>query len=422
MSSVFALVDCNNFYASCEKLFRPDIKHRAVVVLSNNDGCVVARSKEAKALGIKMGVPAFQIKDMIHKHAIVVFSSNYALYADMSNRVMQTLEALSPRVEVYSIDEAFVDLTSVDRVMPLADFGYQVKDTVAQYTGMAVCVGIAPSKTLAKLANYAAKKYSATHGVLDLTDKTRQRKLMAITPVNEVWGVGGKLTTRLAALGITTALHLADANAKQLRKHFSVVMEKTISELNGESCLELEMEAPAKQQILCSRSFGEVVTDKHIMQQLVSGYIARAAEKLRYERQCCGHVQVFIRTSFFRQGAVQYGNAASTRFPVKTDDTRVLTRAALSLLDMIWKDGVRYAKAGVMLTELGDQGVVQQDLFNATNLEGSKKLMALLDRINTSTHGKAWFASQGQQSPWTMKREHLSPAYTTQWLALPLVR
>ncbi|MDP2092071.1 MAG: hypothetical protein Q8K17_03635, partial [Pseudohongiella sp.] len=168
---------------------------------------------------------------------------------------------------------------------------------------------------------------------------------------------GGKLTTRLAALGITTALDLADANPKQLRKHFSVVMEKTISELNGESCLELEMEAPTKQQILCSRSFGEVVTDKHIMQQLVSGYIARAAEKLRFERQCCGHVQVFIRTSFFRQGTVQYSNAASTRFPVKTDDTRVLTRAALSLLDVIWKDGVRYAKAGVMLTELGDQCV-----------------------------------------------------------------
>jgi DNA polymerase V len=234
--------------------------------------------------------------------------------------------------------------------------------------------------------------------------------------------VGRRLAPRLKALGIETVLQLQQADPEQLRQQFSVVMEKTISELNGESCLELEMEAPTKQQILCSRSFGEVVTDKHIMQKLVSGYIARAAEKLRYERQCCGHVQVFIRTSFFRQGAVQYSNAATTRFAVKTDDTRVLTRAALSLLDVIWKHGVRYAKAGVMLTELGDQGVVQQDLFNATNLESSKKLMALLDRINTSTYGKAWFASQGQQSPWTMKREHLSPAYTTQWMALPVVR
>lgn len=422
MSSVFALVDCNNFYASCEKLFRPDIKDRAVVVLSNNDGCVVARSKEAKALGIKMGVPAFKIKEMIHKHAIVVFSSNYALYADISNRVMQTLEALAPQVEVYSIDEAFVDLSAMDRVMPLPAFGYQLKDTVAQYTGMAVCVGIAPSKTLAKLANYAAKKYPATHGVLDLTDKTRQQKLMAITPVHEVWGVGGKLTTRLACLGITTALQLAQANAKQLRKHFSVVMEKTISELNGESCLALELQAPAKQQILCSRSFGEAVSDKHIMQQLVSGYIARAAEKLRAEQQCCGHVQVFIRTSFFRQGDIQYANAASTRFAVKTNDTRALTRAAMALLEVIWKDGVRYAKAGVMLTELGDQGVIQHDLFNTHKPETSQQLMALLDRINTSTHGKAWFASQGQPSPWTMKREHLSPAYTTQWLSLPVVR
>lgn len=419
MNSVFALVDCNNFYASCEKLFRPDISDRAVVVLSNNDGCVVARSKEAKALGIKMGVPAFQIRDMIRKHAIVVFSSNYALYADMSSRVMQTLEAMAPRVEVYSIDEAFLDLTSVDNVMRFSEFGHQIKETVALHTGMAVCIGIAPTKTLAKLANYAAKKYPATRGVLDLSDKDRQRKLMAITPVREVWGVGGRLTSRLATLGITTVLDLLDANPKQLRKHFSVVMEKTIRELNGESCLDLEQEAPPKQQILCSRSFGATVTDKQAMQQLISGYVARAAEKLRSEQQCCGHLQVFIRTSFFRKDGNQYGNAASTRFPVQTDDTRALMKAAISLLDLIWKENIPYAKAGVMLTDLSARGVVQQDMFHTANTDTSRKLMTLLDRINASTHGKAWFASQGQQSPWAMKRGHLSPAYTTQWGALP---
>lgn len=369
-----------------------------------------------------MGVPAFQIRDMIQKHAIVVFSSNYALYADMSNRVMQTLEAQAPRVEVYSIDEAFLDLTAIDKVISLFDFGVEVKQTVFQNTGMAVCVGIAPTKTLAKLANYAAKKYPATQGVLDMTDTKRQRKLMAITPVNEVWGVGGRLTTRLAELGILTALDLADANPKQMRRHFSVVMEKTISELNGESCLALEQVTPAKQQILCSRSFGEVVFDKKVMQQLISGYVARASEKLRAERLCCGHLQVFIRTSFFRKDGIQYSNAATTRFPVRTDDTRLLTKSAMLLLDRIWKDGVPYAKAGVMFSELTELSIQQADLFCDQTTNHSKQLMALLDRVNTSKYGKIWLASQGQESPWTMKREHLSPAYTTRWDSLPIIQ
>ena len=422
MTVVFALVDCNNFYASCEKLFRPDIRDRAVIVLSNNDGCVVARSKESKALGIKMGVPVFKIRDLINKHSIVVFSSNYALYADMSSRVMQTLEVMAPRVEVYSIDEAFLDLSAIDKVISLADFGHQVKQTIAQNTGMGVCVGIAQTKTLAKLANYAAKKYPGTKGVLDLTDRQRQRKLMAITPVSEVWGVGSKLTSRLSELGIHSTLDLADANRKQLRKHFSVVIEKTISELNGESCLELEQVAAPKQQILCSRSFGEIVTNKTVMQQMLSGYVARAAEKLRAEALKCGHLQVFIRTSLFRHDGNQYSNAASTRFPTPTDDTRTLTRSSMTLLDSLWRDNVPYAKAGVMLSELTAQGILQADLFSSTENRQSEQLMNLLDTVNAGKHGKIWFASQGQKSPWTMKRDHLSPAYTTDWDSLPTAR
>lgn len=392
-----------------------------VTSVFSNPYCIVARSREAKDLGIKMGVPAFQIRDLIKQHGIVVFSSNYALYADMSNRVMQTLEHLAPRIEVYSIDEAFLDLTCIDHVVSPTDFGHQIKHMVYQHTGMAVCVGVAPTKTLAKLANYAAKKYPSTNGVLDLTQQTRQRRLMSITPVNEVWGIGSRLSAQLNQHGITTTLDLADANPKQLRKHFSVVLERTICELNGESCLELEQHAPTKQQILCSRSFGETVSDKAIMQQLISGYVSRAAEKLRLEQQCCGYLQVFIRTSFFRKDRSQYNNAASTRFPVTTDDTRVLTKAAADLLDIIWKDGIAYAKAGVMLAELSDCKAIQQDLFNAVDTVASKKLMQLLDHINTSKYGKAWFASQGKQSPWTMKREHLSPAYTTQWTSIPTV-
>lgn len=359
---------------------------------------------------------------MIHKHSIVIFSSNYALYADMSNRVMQTLEALAPRVEVYSIDEAFLDLSAIDKVISLFDFGVQVKQAVVQNTGLAVCVGIAPTKTLSKLANYAAKKYPATQGVLDMTDTKRQRKLMAITPVNEVWGIGGRLASRLAELGIQTALDLADASPKQMRKHFSVVMEKTISELNGESCLALEQVTPAKQQILCSRSFGEVVIDKKVMQQLISGYVARASEKLRTERLSCGHLQVFIRTSYFRKDGNQYSNAATTRFPAQTDDTRMLTKSAMLLLDRIWKDGVPYAKAGVMFSELSELRVQQADLYCGQSTHQSKQLMELMDSVNASKYGKIWLASQGQESPWTMRREHLSPAYTTRWDSLPIIR
>lgn len=368
-----------------------------------------------------MGVPAFQIRELIKQHGIVVFSSNYALYADMSNRVMQTLEHLAPQVEVYSIDEAFLDLTAIDQVTTLTEFGNQVRNTVYQHTGMVVCVGMAPSKTLAKLANYAAKKYPATGGVLDLTHRTRQRNLMSITPVGEVWGIGSRLTAQLQQLGIQTAQDLADADPKQMRKHFSVVLERTIRELNGESCLELEQQAPAKQQILCSRSFGEVVTDKAMMKQLISGYVSLAAEKLRAEQQCCGYLQVFIRTSFFRRDGNQYSNAASTRFPVPTDDTRALMRAAHLLLESIWKHDIAYAKAGVMLTELSPAQNQQQDLFCATDHQTSRKLMTLLDQINAGKYGKAWFASQGKQSPWTMKRGHLSPAYTTDWSHIPQV-
>lgn len=240
MGRNFALVDCNNFYASCEKLFRPDLADRAVVVLSNNDGCVVARSKEAKALGIKMGVPVFQIRELINKHKVVAFSSNYALYADMSARVMRTLEDMVPAVEVYSIDEAFVDLSGMANSINLTDFGQLIRQRIQQWIGITVCVGIAPTKTLAKLANHGAKSWPKTGGVVDLTSKERQRKLMALLPVNEVWGIGGRLTKRLDDIGIHTVLQLADAPTKLIRQQFSVVVERTVMELNGESCIELE--------------------------------------------------------------------------------------------------------------------------------------------------------------------------------------
>ena len=422
MQTVFALIDCNNFYASCEKLFRPDLKHTPVVVLSNNDGCIVARSKEAKALGIKMGVPLFQIQDEIKQHGIVCFSSNYALYADLSNRVMTILEEEAPRMEVYSIDEAFMDLTGVNNVMDLLAFGQQVKAKVDQWTGITVGVGIAPTKTLAKLANHAAKKYPATGSVVDLMDPDRQKRLLALVDVSDVWGVGRRTTAKLKTRGIHTALDLANADPKSIRSEFSVVLERTIRELNGVSCLDLELVRPTKQQIICSRSFGHKVTDKRELREAIAKYTTRAAEKLRGEKRFCRMVSVFVRTSPFIPNEPQYSKTLSAELPNPTDDTRDLLEVADVLFRRIYRSGYRYAKGGVMLADFYEYGAFQQDLFQADNTKiNSKALMSVVDKINHSGLGKVFFASQGVSPQWSMKREHLSPAYTTRWDELPKV-
>ncbi|WP_100637258.1 translesion error-prone DNA polymerase V subunit UmuC [Marinomonas sp. ef1] len=422
MKTVFALVDCNNFYASCEKLFRPDLKRTPVAVLSNNDGCIVARSKEVKALGIKMGVPMFQVQDEIRKHGIVCFSSNYALYADMSNRVMTILEEEAPRLEVYSIDEAFMDLTGVDHVTDLLAFGKRVKAKVDQWTGITVGVGIAPTKTLAKLANHAAKKYPATGSVVDLMDPDRQKRLLAIVDVSDVWGVGRRTTAKLKARGINTALDLVNADPKSIRSEFSVVLERTIRELNGVSCLDLELLRPTKQQIICSRSFGHKVTDKRELREAIAKYTTRAAEKLRGEKRLCRVVSVFVRTSPFIPNEPQYSKTLSAELPNPTDDTRDLLEVADVLFRRIYRAGYRYAKGGVMLADFYEHGAFQQDLFRADNTKiNSKALMNVVDKINHSGLGNVFFASQGVSPQWSMKREHLSPGYTTRWDELPKV-
>ncbi|WP_354672495.1 translesion error-prone DNA polymerase V subunit UmuC [Vibrio metschnikovii] len=420
---VFALVDCNNFYASCEKLFRPDLKDTPVVVLSNNDGCVVARSREAKSLGIKMGVPVFQIKAEMQRHGIFAFSSNYALYADLSSRVMRTLEEMAPRVEVYSIDEAFLDLTGIESAISLVEFGQQVRARIGHWIGITVCVGIAPTKTLAKLANHAAKKYPATQGVVDLTNPDRQRRLLALVPVDDVWGVGRRLSKRLNALGITTALDLANASPRAIRDQFSVVLERTVRELNGESCIELEEIPPTKKQIVCSRSFGEKVTQFELLREAVCEYATRATEKLRKEQQQAKVMTVFIRTSPFKDNEPQYSSSASGELLIPSCDTRDFIELANHLLKRIWKDGFRYAKAGVMLSDFYDPGMFQPGLFDdVSTRSNSQQLMSVLDTINQSGAGKVFFAGQGTKKDWSMKREHLSPAYTTRWDQLPRVK
>lgn len=420
---MFALVDVNSFYCSCETAWRPDLLGKPVVVLSNNDGCVIARSAEAKALGIKMGEPYFKMKEYFRRNGVVCFSSNYALYGDMSQRVMTTLEQLCPRVEVYSIDEAFCDLTGIRNCRDLHEFGRELKDKVFQHTMLRVGVGVAQTKTLAKLANHAAKTWRATGGVVDLSNIDRQRKLMHLLPVDEVWGVGRRIAKRLNAMGICTALQLADSDLSFIKKHFSVVLERTVRELRGESCLGLEEFAPLKQEIVNSRSFGERITEYEDMRQAICTYASRAAEKMRGEHQFCRYISVFVKTSPFAAGEVYYGNSASSQLQVPTQDTRDIIGAATACLDRIWEDGHRYQKAGVMLGDFYSQGVAQLNLFddNAPK-ENSEALMKLLDGMNHRYgRGTLQFAGQGIEQPWQMKREMLSPAYTTRLSDIPVV-
>lgn len=420
---MFALADVNSFYASCETVFRPDLKGRPVVVLSNNDGCVIARSAEAKKLGIKMGDPFFKMRALFEQHKIVTFSSNYALYADMSTRVMTVLEEMSPAVEIYSIDEAFMNLQGVSNCKDLEEFGREVRAKVLQWTGLTVGVGIAPTKTLAKLANYSAKKWTKTGGVVDLSLAARQRKLMALVEVGEVWGVGRRISKKLNDMGIKTALQLADTPTPLIRKHFNIVLERTVRELRGEPCLELEEFAPTKQQIVCSRSFGDRVSEYDLMREAICSHAVRAAEKLRGEHQYCRHISAFIKTSPFAVNEVYYGKTAGTKLQIPTQDSRDIVAAATKCLDAIWQDGHRFQKCGVMLGDFYSQGVAQLGLFDEYQpRSNSEQLMAVLDGINHSGKGRVWFAGQGVQKSWEMKRQMLSPAYTTRFSELMRVK
>lgn len=421
---MFALVDVNSFYASCETVFRPDLRGKPVVVLSNNDGCVVARSQEAKALGIKMGVPWFKVRAEAEKKHCIAFSSNYAYYADMSHRVMTLLAQLTPRVEVYSIDEAFCDLTGLP-LTTLEPLGKQLRETVRRCTHLTVGVGIAPTKTLAKLANHAAKTWRKTGGVVDLSATARQRRLMAHVPVSEVWGVGHRIARHLSMMGITTALQLADLPPAIARRRFSVVLERTVRELNGIACLSLEEFATPKEQIVCSRSFGEKTTDLDSVSQAICAHAERAAEKLRSERQYCRHVSVFVATSPFTVGETGYSNQATTRLTTPTQDSRDIIRAARQALARIFRPGHRYHRCGVMLGEFTCSGVTQYGLFdNTPPRPHSERLMQLLDSLNQ--RGRTiWFGGQGipeRPETWKMQRKWLSPAYTTRLQDIPVVK
>lgn len=422
----FALVDVNNFYVSCERVFQPELATTPMVVLSNNDGCAVARSNEVKALGVRMGVPWFKMKDLAKQHGIRAFSSNYTLYGDMSNRVALVLRGFSPEIEIYSIDEAFLRIETVAQLYGGAVvMGEQIRHRVKQWTGLPVCVGIAPTKTLAKLANHMAKKRPECDGVCDLHALTRPERLsyMADIDVGEVWGVGPRLAPRLKEMGIQSVLDLRNASPKTLRLHFGVVMERVCSELRGISCLELEQVAPSKQQIMSSRSFGHSVEALDELREAVASYVAIAAEKLRRQGSVCAAVHVFVQCNPFRPEEPQNNAGTTVALVALSDDTMALTAAALRGLKTIYRSGFRYKKAGIMLTLLSDKGVQQGNLFDApADQARSAALMSAMDEVNR-LFGSAMLRSgaSGTRQRWSMRSENRSPRFTTRWDELPVV-
>lgn len=425
---MYALVDCNSFYASCERLFRPDLKRQPVIVLSNNDGCVVARSAEAKALGIGMAVPYFQVKRLCAEKGVAVFSSNYTLYQDISNRVMCTLESLVPEVEVYSIDEAFLRLHGLPECLEKPNkFAAQLRHTVFKHVGVPVGIGVAPTKTLAKLANHHAKK---EQGVCVLQTPEQAAHYLKHTEVKDVWGVGKGLTAKLDKLGITTAWELANADKYWLRKHGSIMLERTARELLGENCCTLSdtIADKRKKQIICSRSFGQRVTDKDMLREALCHYVARAAYKLREQSATAKHLTVYFRTSMFGDNEKKRRCSASTQLIHPTQDTRTLTHAAMQLFDAHWQAGYRYAKAGVALSDIYDENAMQYDLLSPVDpvqQDQSTALLSALDNINQryGTHTMT-FGGQGVESSrkrWRMSCDSSSPHYTTNFRELPKV-
>jgi len=410
---VFALIDCNSFYASCERVFRPDLAKTPIVVLSNNDGCVIARSYDAKPF-VKMGEPFFQAKEKLRRHGIVAFSSNYALYGDMSERVMSLIEAMVPAAEVYSIDESFADLTGIPG--NLTQFGRDMRTKILRCTGIPVGVGIARTKTLAKLANHTAKRLQAeTGGVVDICDPFKRDWVLRNTEVKEVWGIGKRMTAHLEAMGIRTAMDLAKADPWTLRQKFSVVVEKTARELAGTSCLELEEADPPKQEICCSRMFGKRLTDIAPIKQAVATYTGRAAEKLRAQGSFCKRIRVSIRTGMFNPDEARYAQGVMVELPYPTNDTLLLTRAATEAVERIYRPEFRYSKAEVLLLDLRQPGEFSGDLFAVTQPVASNRLMSVLDEINGKYgRGTLHTGAVSCTPDWEMRREMMSRSYTTQ--------
>jgi DNA polymerase V len=415
---MFALVDCNNFYCSCERVFEPSLVNRPIIVLTNNDGCVVARSNEVKALGIPMGEPFFKVKELVKKHGIVVRSSNYELYADLSSRVFQTLEEFCPHVECYSIDEGFIDM-DIPHPVP---FALELRKTVLRNTGIPVSIGVSATKTLAKVASKIAKK--SPHGVCSPLTFAEQTQALTNFPVGDLWGVGRQYAKMLARYGIDTALKLRDADIDWVRDKMTVMGVKMVLELRGESCIPLETVLAENRQIIRSRSFGRPVTELAELEGAVSMHISRAAEKLREDSMVPNLLIVYIRTNPFNKSERQYGNSAAMRLTRASNDTSTLVRYALRGLGEIYRPNHRYKKCGVICMELVPQSQAQLSLFDdEADLPKQTRLNDAMDKINRR-YGSLTLhhATIPPTRLWAMKREMISRAYTTSWDELPIAK
>jgi len=421
MRHLFALVDCNSFYASCEQVFDPRLKGRPVVVLSNNDGCVIARSAEAKAVGIRMGQPFFEQQELILRHGVQVFSANFTLYGDMSNRVMEVLRQFSPHMEIYSIDEAFLDLRGFRG--NLEEYGRRIKSTVYRWTGIPVSIGIGPTKTLAKIANRISKHHPDTKGVFDITDHPEIDRLLEAVAVGDVWGIGRRFVKFLNSRGVTNARQLRDLPDKFVKQQMTVVGLRTVTELRGQPCLRLEDLAAFKKNLLSSRSFGRPLTERSEMEQAVAEYAALSAEKLRRQRSLASAVSVFIETDSFRQGP-QYGNFATAGLAVPTAYTPEIIRAAEAALAKIWLPGYIYKKAGVLLSQVIPESDFQLDVFAYDGgIRIKRSLMKAMDAVNQRWgRNTVYYAAQGVQRPWGMRQKRLSKRFTTRWEEIPTVK
>ena len=417
MNEVFALVDCNNFYVSCERVFDPKLQGIPVIVLSNNDGCVVARSNEAKTLGIGMGVAAFEIAGLLKKNNVISLSSNYTLYADMSSRIMETLSTFSPDMEVYSIDEAFLNLAGISST--LADYGHQIRQTVKKWTGMPVSIGIAYTKTLAKIANHISKKSSQVDGVLDLTCAANLEEILASVPVEKVWGIGIKITIVLKRAGINTALDLSKADIGWIKDKFGVMGVRTVYELRGGRCYELEQNPPAQKSLVVSRMFGQPIEDIEQLKEAIATYTARAGEKLREQKLAAGAMSIFVTTSRFIKN--KYFNSHTTEFAMPTNDTTELIHAAISSIEKLYRRGYQFKKCGVILIGLVPEDRMQRGLFDNAEREKAARLMKTIDAINAKVSSPVRWAVEGINQPWQVKFLRRSNRFTTSWKELPEV-
>lgn len=405
--SLYALFDCNSFYASCERVFRPDLRHQPIVVLSNNDGCVIARCRQA-GQWVKMGAPYHEVRHLLRKQQVHVFSSNYALYANFSDRVMRILQDHLPQVEVYSIDEAFARLQVSDDPDALCR---RAQRRIAQYTGLPTGVGIGPTKTLAKLANYAAKRWAhRTRGLVYLQHKKQWQALKRITPVQEVWGIGPRLSAHLARLNIHTAADLASADAEFMRRRFSVTVQKTVIELRGQACFELTTQPAPRQEIRSSRMFGHAQSDLQAVRQALATYSEQACVRMRAQNSVCAFVRVSLTPRTATDPRPQYTCA----LPYATDHTPTILKEALKALDYIWQPGQAYKKVSVFLGGLQPKSQASLDLFSAAQQQLQEPLTHTLDQINQRWgQGTIHSGLANYHAPWSMRQRYLSPRYTT---------